>query len=55
MPDERAARIPDEWRRTVDVTREFNAMIGSLNLLEASSNDELYQDYNFVDDVSNKP
>ena len=33
MPDERAARMPNEWRRTVDVTREFNAMIGSLNQL----------------------
>ena len=55
MPDERAARIPNEWRRTVDVTREFNAMIGSLNQLEASSNNYLYQDYNFIDDVSSKP
>ena len=41
MPDERSARIPNEWRRTVDVTREFNAMIGSLNQLEASANSDL--------------
>ena len=55
MPDERAAIIPKEWQRTVDVTHEFNAMIGSLNQLEASSNHDLYQNYDFVDDVSNKP
>ena len=36
----------------MDVTREFNAMIGSLNQLEASANSDLYQDYDFVDDVS---
>ena len=28
-------KLPDEWRRTVDVTREFNAIIGSLNVIEA--------------------
>ena len=39
----------------MDVTREFNAMIGSLNQLEASANSDLYQDYDFVDDVSSKP
>ena len=55
MPDERAAIIPKEWQRTVDVTHEFNAMIGSLNQLEASRNHDLYQNYDFVDDVSNKP
>ena len=54
MPDERAANILKEWQRTVDVTHEFNAMIGSLNQLEASSNHDLYQNYDFVNDVSNK-
>ena len=39
----------------MDVTREFNAMIGSLNQLDASAYNELYQDYDFVDDVSCKP
>ena len=55
MPDERPARLPDEWGHTVDITHELNAIIGSLNLIEATSNNELYQDYNFIDDVSNKP
>ena len=44
MPDERSARLPDEWRHTVDITHELNAIIGSLNLIEATSNNELYQD-----------
>ena len=55
MPDERAVVILKEWQCTVDVTHEFNAMIGSLDQLEASSNHDLYQNYDFVDDVSNKP
>ena len=54
MPDERAAITPKEWQRTVDVTREFDAMIGSLNQLEAPSSHDLYQNDDFVDDVSNK-
>ena len=45
MPDERAAIIPKESQRTVDVTHEFNAMIGTLNQLAASSNHDLYQNY----------
>ena len=55
MPDERATRIPKAWQRMVDITQEFNALIGSLNQLEAVSDNDLYQDCNFIDDVSSRP
>ena len=39
----------------MDVTQEFNAIMGRLNLMENISSNDLYHDYDFVDDVSNKP
>ena len=42
MPDERTTRIPKEWQRMMDVTREFSALIGSLNSMEDTSDDGLH-------------
>ena len=59
MPDERAPILPDTWapqkRKAMDVTQEFNAIMGRLNMMESVSSNDLYHDYYFVDDVSNKP
>ena len=51
--------LPIEWEsqepKIMDVMQEFNAIMGHLNMMENVSSNELYHDYDFVDDVSNKP
>ena len=44
-------RTSDE---ATDVTHEFNAIMGRLNLTKDVSSNNLYRYYDFVDDVSNK-
>ena len=37
------------------MTQEFNAIMGRFNMMGNVSSNDLYHDYDFVDDVSNKP
>ena len=59
LPDETAQILTDKWapqeRKAMDVTQEFNAIMGRPSLMEDVSSNDLHQDYDFVDDVSNKP
>ena len=36
----------------MEFTQEFNAIMGRLNMLENVSGNDLFHDYDFVDDVS---
>jgi hypothetical protein len=46
LPNERAQILPDKWapqkRKAMDVTQEFNAIMGRLNMMEDVSSTDLY-------------